>query len=143
MNACCGDLGACTGCGAKDEPRSVDGRCGACVRAQIRPHAWCDGCDREAALLGVNVPHEPVLVYFDAERVTTPAHVCWRCSDPDAGRWVPVSQCVEAAAQLAALDARGDFSATATFAKHDPHDPDDAEDTWERYQDEGAYPSWM
>jgi transcriptional regulator with XRE-family HTH domain len=41
----------------------------------------------------VQSEHGPMLVYFDAEKVTTPAEVCNACSDEDAGRWVPVSQC--------------------------------------------------
>lgn len=64
VNPCCADLGACTGCGTKDEPRSVDGRCGACCAAGVGPHAWCDGCAREAVMLR---SPEPVLAYFGDE----------------------------------------------------------------------------
>lgn len=42
--------------------------------------------------------HEPVLVYFDPERVGVPAEVCGTDSDEDAGVWVPVTQCATAAA---------------------------------------------
>lgn len=41
--------------------------------------------------------HEPVLVYFDDDRVTTPAEVCGTDSDEDTGVWVPVTQCPIAA----------------------------------------------
>ncbi|MFC4328291.1 hypothetical protein ACFPC0_10685 [Streptomyces andamanensis] len=41
--------------------------------------------------------HEPVLVYFDPDRVTTPAEVCGTDSDADAGVWVPVTACAIAA----------------------------------------------
>jgi hypothetical protein len=44
--------------------------------------------------------HTPVLVYFDTDRVTTPAEICQACSDPDAGRWVPASFCPEAKAKM-------------------------------------------
>jgi len=40
--------------------------------------------------------HRPVLVNFDLELLTTPAEVCWGCSDEVAGLWVPVSQCAHA-----------------------------------------------
>lgn len=42
--------------------------------------------------------HEPVLVHFDADRVTTPAEVCGTHSDQDTGVWVPVTHCALAAA---------------------------------------------
>ena len=87
-------------------------------------------------MLGQDVPHQPVLVYFDTYRVTTPAHVCWRCSDPDAGRWVPLSQCAPASE----LDDDGQTT-TVTFANDD--DADDGDDGWERLQDEGRWPAWM
>lgn len=42
--------------------------------------------------------HEPVLVYWDPDRVTTPGEVCGTDSDMEAGIWVPVTQCAAAAA---------------------------------------------
>lgn len=42
--------------------------------------------------------HEPVLVYFDPDRVTVPAEVCGTHSDADTGVWVPVTGCPVAAA---------------------------------------------
>jgi hypothetical protein len=44
--------------------------------------------------------HKPELIYFDEWHVTIPAEVCIACSDPDAGRWVPVSFCAQAWAQI-------------------------------------------
>jgi len=42
--------------------------------------------------------HEPVLVYFEPDRVTVPAEVCGTDSDEETGVWVPVTQCAIAAA---------------------------------------------
>jgi hypothetical protein len=42
--------------------------------------------------------HRPEVVYFDEWHVETPAEVCVACSDPVAGRWVPVSFCPAAMA---------------------------------------------
>jgi hypothetical protein len=42
--------------------------------------------------------HEPVLVYWDPDRVTTPGEVCGTDSDEEKGIWVPVTQCPIAAA---------------------------------------------
>jgi hypothetical protein len=44
--------------------------------------------------------HRPELVYFDKWHVETPAEVCWGCSDPEVGRWVPASFCSRARALL-------------------------------------------
>jgi hypothetical protein len=44
--------------------------------------------------------HERVEVRFEQERFGPKAEVCWQCSDPDAGVWVPVSFCPDAAATL-------------------------------------------
>jgi hypothetical protein len=43
--------------------------------------------------------HRPTLVHFGS-RHATPAEVCWTCSDEESGRWVPVTQCPEARAQM-------------------------------------------
>lgn len=43
--------------------------------------------------------HRPVLVHFGNRR-TIPAEVCQSCSDETAGRWVPVTQCPLASAQM-------------------------------------------
>ena len=51
-----------------------------------------------------NTAHTPVLVYFDPDRVTTPAEVCEACSDPATGYWVPVSFCPAAKATLESAD---------------------------------------
>jgi hypothetical protein len=48
--------------------------------------------------------HAPVLVFF-GDRHSIPAEVCGTCSNQSAGRWVPVTACPSAAAQL---DAPGD-----------------------------------
>jgi hypothetical protein len=55
----------------------------------------------------VNQVHESAVIYFDnhahqeegdcgADHVEVPAEVCMTCSDPEAGRWVPVSFCPQA-----------------------------------------------
>lgn len=46
--------------------------------------------------------HSPVQVMF--EEHGTPADVCWGCSEPDDGRWVPVTQCPRS---LAVFDVSG------------------------------------
>lgn len=43
--------------------------------------------------------HIRVLVYFDATRVSTPAEVCWACSDEPTGLWRPIGDCPITAAQ--------------------------------------------
>lgn len=43
--------------------------------------------------------HRPTLVHFGS-RHSTPAEVCWGCSDQETGRWVPVTQCPQAAALM-------------------------------------------
>lgn len=43
--------------------------------------------------------HRPTLVHFDG-RHSTPAEVCWTCSDDVLGRWVPVTACDKAKAQM-------------------------------------------
>lgn len=43
--------------------------------------------------------HTPTLVHFDS-RHSIPAEVCWECSDEQEGRWVPVTECPQAAAQM-------------------------------------------
>lgn len=54
--------------------------------------------------------HEPVLVYFDEDRLTTPAEVCRTCSKAAKGVWVPVGFCELSAAALAARDQLEDFT---------------------------------
>jgi hypothetical protein len=44
--------------------------------------------------------HRPALVYFDAEKLRTPAEVCGTCSNAEAGTWVPVTQCPISAARM-------------------------------------------
>lgn len=41
--------------------------------------------------------HRPMYVRWES-RHSVPAEVCDTCSDPDAGRWVPVSSCDRAMA---------------------------------------------
>jgi hypothetical protein len=43
--------------------------------------------------------HGPTLVYFEG-RHSIPAEVCGTCSDERAGRWVPVTECPQAATQM-------------------------------------------
>lgn len=43
--------------------------------------------------------HEPVIVYFDEDKIEPPAEVCGTCSNPRAGLWVPVGDCQISAAQ--------------------------------------------
>lgn len=56
----------------------------------------------------MEIEHYPVQIGTrDAEGYRTfgtPGDVCSACSDPEAGRWVPVSQCPTALARLDELD---------------------------------------
>lgn len=44
--------------------------------------------------------HRPEIIYFDDENLSSSAEVCEACSNPGAGRWVPVSFCPEAKAEM-------------------------------------------
>jgi hypothetical protein len=46
-------------------------------------------------------------VYHTPDRFGTSGTVCWTCSDPDAGRWVPVSFCSEAMKHIDNFDMYG------------------------------------
>lgn len=43
--------------------------------------------------------HRPTLVHFE-DRHSYPAEVCWGCSDPESGQWVPVTQCTTAKSRM-------------------------------------------
>lgn len=59
--------------------------------------------------------HRPTLVHF-GNRHSVPAEVCWGCSDEDAGRWVPVTQCTTARAQMA--EGPGSLYASSVVIPH-------------------------
>jgi hypothetical protein len=48
--------------------------------------------------------HVPEVIDFERDRTGTrgsvPGEVCLACSDPEAGRWVPASQCPQARAVM-------------------------------------------
>lgn len=46
--------------------------------------------------------HTPEIVYdeSDPEHIAPPAEVCWGCSDPEKGIWVPASFCQKAKAAM-------------------------------------------
>lgn len=59
-----------------------------------------DDLESAAILSALAGDHQPELIYFDEWHVETPGEVCRACSDPEAGRWVPVSFCAQARAWL-------------------------------------------
>lgn len=59
--------------------------------------------------------HRPTLVHF-GNRHSAPAEVCWGCSDEDAGRWVPVTQCTTARSKM--TEGPGSLYASSVVIPH-------------------------
>lgn len=64
-------------------------------------HDCCKDCGEPLDDCTVQDEHHPMLARW-SNRHTVPAEVCGTCSDPAAGKWVPVPFCEKAHAKLQA-----------------------------------------